>query len=70
MVETRSIVTRCPIGGEEKTLVVEAAAFDYWKDGAYVQEAFPNMHEDDRERLITGVCPDCWSSLFPDETED
>jgi hypothetical protein len=28
-----------------------------------VQEAFPDLSDDDRERMLTGICPQCWDIL-------
>jgi len=40
-----------------------------YNQGAYVQEVFPDMNDDDRERFVSGVCPPCWEKTFPDEDE-
>lgn len=29
-----------------------------------IQDAMPNLSADDREFLITGICPKCWNSTF------
>jgi hypothetical protein len=41
--------------------------FDKWKDGAFVQVAFPQMSPADRELLITGVDSKCWDGNMGDE---
>ena len=35
-----------------------------------IQDAFPELSKEDRERLITGICPKCWKELFGDEDEE
>ena len=42
--------------------------FHIWTNGAFVQNAFPNMSADDREMFVSGVCPTCWKEIM--ETED
>ena len=39
---------------------------DYWdwKDGAFVQDAFPYLSAEVREMLISGICPSCWNNMF------
>jgi len=32
--------------------------------GVFVQDAFPNLSAGDREQIITGTHPECWSNLF------
>ena len=40
----------------------------HWKNtGAYVQDVFPMLDEDQREFLISGVTPDEWAECFPED---
>jgi hypothetical protein len=34
-----------------------------------IEDCFPDMSMDNRERLITGFCNDCWKDLFKDEED-
>ena len=39
----------------------------------YIQDIFPYLTPAERELLISGLCPDCWDSMFSDfddEDED
>ena len=38
-------------------------ARDY-QNGAFVQDAFPNLTIDQREQIISGTHPECWIALF------
>lgn len=61
------IHTRCPFcrtGHEIAVPTEQWANFVSWK---LVQTAFPGIEEDDRERLISGICPSCWDQNFPVE---
>ena len=66
-----TIVTACPCCGEAN--FIEANESDYWdwKDGALVQDAFPYLTPNEREALISGLCPWCWEQTFgKEENED
>lgn len=41
-----------------------------YKAGAYIQDAFPSLSADQREMLKTGIHPECWKEIFPDEDEE
>jgi hypothetical protein len=40
------------------------------KTNPSVQVAFPDMREDDREFLMTGISPSEWKEIFPKESEE
>ena len=54
----------CPMCGKTATFTVSEEALNAYHNGALVQNAFPEMSADDRERLISGMCPACWKSIF------
>lgn len=35
-----------------------------WLEGGLIQDALPDLSEDDRERLKTGICPKHWDEMF------
>jgi hypothetical protein len=41
----------------------------YSHAGVLIQQAFPNLSSEDRERIMTGTCPACWDEIFPPEDE-
>lgn len=41
-----------------------------WRGGMLIQEAFPDLPAEDREFLISGLCPECWNKLFSSTDED
>lgn len=59
----------CPISGATWALDgIDAYSYNRWKTAeALIQDAFPGLSTDDRELLITGITPDAWESLFPEE---
>jgi hypothetical protein len=50
-----------------KDIMVTQEQLDAWKGGLMIQDAMPNVSADDREFLMTGVTPEEWNDLFPDE---
>lgn len=54
----------------EHVIIVGAKQFDAWKQGALIQDAFPDLGDDERELLISGVCGKCFDSMFEEEREN
>ena len=59
-----TIVTVCPICNRTNEITVKEADVLSWNEGALAQDAFPYLSADEREMLISGICPDCWENLF------
>jgi len=53
-----------------KTITLPAEQLFEYRRGALVQNAFPEMSAEDREFIISGVCPACFDTLREDEPED
>ena len=67
------IITRCPFCGHAHEVEVNEMDYWDWEDGMCAQDAFPYLSADEREMLITGICPTCWERTFSeceDEEED
>ena len=41
-----------------------------WRKGAYIQDAMPHLTPDEREFIMTGITPDEWETMFPDDKEE
>lgn len=70
-----TIVTTCPFCGRINEVAVNEADYWDWQDGALVQDAFPYLSADEREMLISGICPTCWEkdlrgTFWEDEDEE
>ena len=52
-------------GGKNEIYVFEK---DYlkWKNGDYIQSAFPYLSDAQREVIKTGIHPECWKQIFPE----
>jgi hypothetical protein len=68
MSEQTTIVRPCPTCPAEQRVTVDTAAYERWLAGAYIQDAFPALTADQREILMTGICPKCWDAMrAPDD---
>ena len=59
----------CCVCGEYEVWSLDRQAVESWQAGEYIQNAFPNMTEGERELLISGTHPACWDQLFPKEED-
>ena len=65
-----TIVTVCPFCGHANEVEVNEEDYWEWQDGALAQDAFPYLSADEREMLISGICPKCWEKTFGGEEEE
>lgn len=65
-----TIITACPFCGRANEIEVNEADYWDWQDGELVQNAFPYLSADEREMLISGICPTCWEKTFGGEEEE
>lgn len=59
-----NLIVTCPFCGVESVISVFEDDYLAWEQGALVQDAFPYLSADDREMLISGICPTCWEKTF------
>ena len=65
------IIVFCRDCGKEFRLKVQASDVEKWRNGAYVQVAFPYLDASERELLISKTCGICWDVMFGfDDWED
>lgn len=65
---TNAVLTRkCPFCGKEHSITVEQHGYldsmDKLRAGALIQDAFPSFTPDERELIMTGICPKCWNEV-------
>lgn len=60
------ITRQSPFSGKwcNKELNTTAAEIDNWQRGMVAQKAFPNLSEDDREFIMTGITAEEWDNMF------
>ena len=59
--------TQCPMCKEVYYVTLPLDGYKKWQEGELIQNAFPNMSADNREKLITGICSECWDKAFGEE---
>ena len=59
-----SVATCCPFCGEVHYVECNEADYLDWQDGELIQNAMPYLSAQEREYLITGICPTCWANSF------
>lgn len=58
---------KCALTGKPYSVKIPSRGLFLYRQGALMQDAFPDMSADDREFLISGVSPEAFATLFPDE---
>lgn len=58
----------CPVCSSQDSIEVSVEDLAKYNAGEFVQDAFPHMPSDIRERFISGVCGECWGVLFQEES--
>ena len=56
---------QCIHCGEHNTIVLSAQGLADWQGGMLIQDAFPELHRDKCEIILTGIHDDCWNEMFP-----
>lgn len=61
MNEGVTIDSNCPVCGKGTRVEMTRSQLLAWRNGAKVQELFPEWSTIERETLMTGICSDdCW----------
>lgn len=60
------ITKRSPRTGRMNTRVINVTEEQIkdWQNGTLIQNAMPNISDDDREFLMTGLTPEDWDAMF------
>jgi hypothetical protein len=66
-VRTLKVPTQCPECRQVSEVMVDPEDYAEWKQGVLIQNAFPYLSNEERERLITGICGKCWDKMFGEE---
>ena len=61
------IVRRSPVTGKMNHREIEITEEQYlsWQNGELIQDAMPNLSDDDREFIISGCTPEDFAFLWP-----
>jgi len=60
----------CTVTGKLYGVTVSAAAHDRWRAGELIQDAFPELDDDQREFVKSGMTPAEWEKIFPAEEQE
>lgn len=63
------VITACPFCGRANEVEVNEMDYLDWQDGMVAQDAFPYLNANEREMLISGICPTCWDGMFGNELD-
>lgn len=55
---------KCPFCDKDVSLEVEEEGLDMYNSGVNITQAFPDLSDFDREKIITGMCDDCQSKTW------
>ena len=63
------ITRKSQVSGITRTLdlPVTEEQFKAWKEGELIQRAFPNLTNDQREFIMTGITQEEWDATMKDE---
>ena len=68
MTTTGVIEVSCVVCGDKHTILVPTAGYKMWASGqAKIQDALPGLSADEREMLMSGICPKCFDKAFRDD---
>ena len=64
-VKTGVVEVTCVNCRTQHTVLVPTDGYKLWVTGqAKIQEALPMLSTDERELLMSNICPRCWDKLF------
>lgn len=55
--------------GITNQLTLDANALASWRNRELIQNAFPKLDYKQRELIQTGIHPECWDEMFPEDKE-
>jgi len=70
MTDTNTLIgvtCACPMCGDREVVQIPYHAFVMWQRGALIQDVMPDLSISKRERLMTGMCDDCWDTMTEEE---
>lgn len=66
-----TILTKtCVVCGQGGSLQVWETDWERYRNGAYVQDAFPDLLPPAREQIIAGTHPACWVKIFGEDDDE
>ena len=64
---TSTLTGHCVLTGVEYSVSLPKDKLDNYNPGLLIQDSFPDLSLDDREFLVSGICPAAFDDLFEDD---
>lgn len=61
---------KCVITGEEYSVAVPAQELYAYRQGGLIQNCLVSVSKEAREFLVSGVSPNGWYEIYPDDEEE
>lgn len=59
------VKVKCIRCATDHSVFVPDEAYKRWATGkAHIQDALPMLTDDERELLLSDICPSCWNKIF------
>jgi hypothetical protein len=58
---------KCKRCEETQYFLAKPIDINKWMEGVKIQDALPYLTPDERELIISNICPTCWIDLFGGE---
>jgi hypothetical protein len=60
----------CQVCEKTSDFTLDAEKVRQWREGAFIQDVFPELTANQREQIVSGTHPKCWEILFPEDEDD
>ena len=64
------VTKNCPHCKKNGMLTIWEDDMQRYLNGAYAQDAFPDLLAPIREQIISGTHPECWNEIFKDYEDE
>lgn len=54
---------RCIVCDHGGVMTIRKQAYEDWQNGTFIQDAFPELSPGQREQLMTGIHPTCFTTF-------
>ena len=60
----------CPLCGKKHLVSVREKDYLAWRNGTLIQKAMPYLSAEQRDQLVTEICPHCQKKIFGSDEEE
>lgn len=68
--QTANVITFCRKCDQSREITVPVDGYLAWRRGGLIQDVMATVSAEDREQLISDICPTCWYKLFPENFDE